>query len=167
MVLAASVAVSEAQAGNGSEPAPNRVTAVSASDHRTISWDVRTGGAVRLHLYRIGLNGAETLVGDFLAQPGISSFQTVDQSPLPGPKTYRLTANRFDGTEVILGSITCIEVGFESGSDSMVSAARLDLAAVIPEIPDNLDGSPTRVGFSGGVGRSAWLNGPDPPVPRA
>lgn len=166
IVLTASTGVAKVQPGNGSAPAPNRVTVVSASDHHTISWDVRTGEPVRLHLYRVGLDGAETLVGEFLAPQGISSFHTVDHSPVPGLKTYRLTANHIDGTEVILGSITCIELGFESGSDSMVSAARLDLTAVIPEIADHLHGGATCAGFSGGLCRREWLNGPDPPVPR-
>ena len=167
MVLAPSVAVVGVQAGNGFEPAPNRVQAVSASDNRTISWDIRAGRAVRLRLYRISLDGAESLVGEFLVPQGISSFQTVDHSPLRGLKIYRLTVNGFDGTEITLGSITCIEMGFESGSDSRVSFVRLDLAVVVPEINNLSDGGATRIGFSGRISRSSWLNGPDPPVPRA
>lgn len=164
-VISTTVGVVAAHSADSPGPGPLEISFISGHRDVSISWDVRAMAAVRLRLYRAVPNGAEILIGEFPAERGVSSFRTVDGFSISGSKIYRLKLAEIDGSETTLGSILCIELGFETGVEATVAGTNPGVA--IPEIVQLSDGGSGSVSTVDCGCRSEGAPAPDPPVPRS
>jgi len=142
-----------------------QVTILSNPDHVTVSWQVRSQGEVRLRLYRELSWGRETLVKEVITQPGMSSFEYVDDERPPGSTVYVLRVLRFDGNETILGTALCVESQFSQCSIPVTSTVSHHSVRATKRI-DWLRILSWPFATVESVTKSGWIRGPDPPVPR-
>jgi hypothetical protein len=139
-------------------------TILSSHDHVTVSWQVRSPGTVRLRLYREQSSGGEILVEEVIAEPGVSSFEFVDDERPPGNTIYVIRVLGPNENETTLGSALCVEPKFapsvvtSAGSSYQPACTRETV-----ELPDprsvSLVGPPACV-------REGQIPAPEPPVPK-
>jgi len=150
-----------------SEDVPKRypVTILSSSDQATISWQVRSSGAVRLRLYRSQPVGGEVLVNEVTTEHGVGSFEFVDKNRPPGNAVYMLRVADIDGSETTLGSALCVERGFEPGP-AVFESSTGSSPLWVPLITGLA--RPSQVGWSLECVDvvTGWAPIPEPPVPR-
>jgi len=150
-----------------SEDVPKRypVTILSSRDQATVSWQVRSSGAVRLRLYRSQPLGGEVLVDEVTTQQGVGSFEFVDRNRPPGNAVYVLRVADIDGSETTLGSILCVEQKFNP--DQAVFESSMGSSPLWAPLITGLT-RPSQVGWS--LERvdvvTGWAPIPEPPVPR-
>ena len=163
-VLIGGAGVSDATMDTGLD---NRsVSVVSAAGNVTVSWQIRSGGTVRLRLYRLRPDGGAILLTESMAHSGVSLFEVVDRERPPGPTAYQLRVVDRIGHEKNLGSALCVESRLSS---SLVTATpgSFYFAACGPEAiwqPQIVSTALSNVSRSF---CKSPVPCPDPPVPRA
>ncbi len=136
-----------------------------AVENVTVSWQIRSAASVHVRLYRKQFLGREVLVDEVIAEPGVSSFEFVDDRRSPGSAIYVLRVLGSDGSETTLGSASCVEPKFApgvaaSGWTSSQQACTFETFKLPTPGWAPLVGS---IASSGG----GWVSGPEPPVPRS
>lgn len=146
--------------GGGLEP----VKIVPVAGDVTVSWQIRSGATVRLRLYRAFPNGSESLVGEFVARPGVERFRQVDDRRSLGSALYVLRVLGSDGSETTLGSVLCVEPKFAPGvATSAWSPSQQVCTLETVELP-----TPGWAPLVSSIASSSegWIPAPEPPVPR-
>ena len=162
-VLAGGVGVSDAVVDSG--PDYRSVSVVSATDNVTVSWQIRSGGTVRLRLYRLRPDGGATLVTETMAHGGVSSFEVVDYDRPPGTTVYYLRLVQASDLETTLGFAVCVESQFSQCSIPVTSTVSHHSVRAT-ERDDWLRILSWPFATVESVTKSGWIRGPDPPVPR-
>ncbi len=129
-----------------------------------ISWQVRSVASVHLRLYRQQLSGKEIVVYEVIAEPGIMSFEFVDDRRPAGNALYVLRVLGTDGSETTLGSALCVELKFAPGiAASGWTPSQHACTLETTELP-----TPEWAPLVGSIASSGggWVPAPEPPVPR-
>jgi hypothetical protein len=136
------------------------------TDDVTLSWQVRSSAVVRLRLYRTQPGGRDDLVGEFVATPGIRSFEHVDHDRPPGSMLYELRIVDDRGSETTLGSVMCVEPGMAAAGAPSVGSihARMHAETRDLTVPTTIEAG---TAFPGPMAiHVGFYPAPDPPVPR-